>query len=165
MKRNVLPFLLAVFLVSCETGLTPPPDFEAGFGGTLTFASWPPRDSVKNLWLFASQIYPLDSVKIFEGLFSSPPKIFLYPSFVESLPYDVDSVQYRFAPLRAGRYRYIGVIQQFNDVLTIRSFRVVGVYKNPADTTLPGELQFREFEFIEPINLRVDFANPPPQPF
>lgn len=165
MNRNLLFLVLLVASASCEDGLQPPPNVEAGFGGTISFSSWPPRDSVVNLWLFASQLYPLDSVKVFQGLFSSPPSIFLYPAFDRSLPYNVDSVEYRFAPLPAGRYRYIGVIQQFNLVLSIRSFRVVGVYRNPSDTTQPGEVQFRDFEFVPGIHLRVNFRQPPPQPF
>lgn len=165
MNRNLLLIGLLAALASCEDGLKPPPNVEAGFGGIITFSFWPPRDSVKNLWLFASQLYPLDSVKIIQGLFSSPPSIFLYPAFDRSLPYSVDSVEYKFAPLPAGRYRYIGVIQQFNDVLSVRSFRVVGVYQNPSDTTQPGEVEFREFEFVPGINLHVNFRQPPPQPF
>lgn len=156
-------FLVCLFL-SCDGGLTPPPEFDPGFGGTITFESWPPRDSLVNVWLFASQIYPLDSNKVFEGLFSTR-KIFLYPGLTQSLPFYVDSVVYLFAPLETGRYRYIGIIQQFNSLLSIRSFRVVGFYKNPADTLLPGEVEVRDFSYIGGINIRANFRNPPPQPF
>ncbi len=157
-------FLVCLFL-SCDGGLTPPPEFDPGFGGTITFESWPStRDSLVNVWLFASQIYPLDSIKIFEGLFTTR-KIFLYPGLTRSLPFNVDSVTYSFAPLEPGRYLYIGIIQQFNSDINIRSFRVVGFYKNPADTLLPGEVEVRDFTFITGIHLHAHFRNPPPQPF
>ncbi len=160
-----LHFLFLVcLLLSCDGGLTPPPAFDPGFGGTITFESWPPSDSLVNVWLFASQIYPLDSIKIFEGLFTTR-KIFLYPGLTQSLPRYVDSVAYSFAPLEVGYYRYIGIIQQFNMQLSIRSFRVVGVYKNPADTLLPGEVDVRDFSFMSGINIKANFRNLPPQPF
>lgn len=156
--------LVVVLLVSCDGGLAPPPPFDPGFGGTIYFRNWPPSDSLVNVWLFASQIYPLDSNKVFEGLFSTR-KIFLYPDFNKSLPFYVDSVRYSFRPLEPGIYRYIGIIQQFNPTISIRSFRVVGVYRNPNDTLQPGVIEVRDFSFVDNIHIRVDFRNPPPQPF
>ena len=104
-----------MMLVSCDDGLAPPAPVELGFSGTVYFApgSWP-TDSLVSLWIFASQIYPLDSAKVYSGLFASPNTIFLYPSITSTLPlFEVDSLQYSFS-LDPGTYKYIGVIQQTN---------------------------------------------------
>ena len=157
-------------LTACDSGLAPPPPIELGFSGTVYFApgSWPPTDSLINLWIFASQTYPLDSAQAFSGLFQSPQKIFLYPSFSQSLSLtEADSILYSF-PLRSGSYKYIGVIQQFSPDLIglgIRVFRVVGFYKDPIDTLQPGSVIVNDSAQVTGINISVDFHNPPPQPF
>jgi hypothetical protein len=158
--------LLALTLLSCDGGLTPPPDVEPGFGGKIVFepGTWPPTDSLINLWLVASQIYPLDSVKIFSGIFSNPPAIFLYPDFSTSLPLYVDSVTYAFY-LPPATYRYIAILQQFGSEINIRSFRVVGVYGLNGSSADPQSVTLHEFQFIPNINLKVDFHKLPPQPF
>ena len=82
--KILLTLVIAASLVSCDHGLEPPQRVEPGFGGTITFVkdSWPPQDSLVNLWVFASQIYPLDSSSVFTGLFANPPSIYLYPSLL-----------------------------------------------------------------------------------
>lgn len=165
MKYLVAIFLALIFL-SCEGGLEPPPLVEPGFGGTITFVrdSWPPRDSLVNLWIVASQIYPLDSVKIFAGIFSDPPTIFVYPSFGESLPLFVVSASYDFF-LPPAVYRYVAVLQQTHSDINIRNFRVVGVYASPSNPAEPGQVTVRDFAFVPNINIHVDFHKLPPQPF
>lgn len=164
--KKVLLSLITVFMLSCDGGLAPPPDVEPGFGGTIRFErdTWPSRDSLKNLWLFASQVYPLDSNKVFEGIFGNPPTIYLYPSIDRNLALFADSVSYSFF-LPPSTYRYIGVIQRFNDDLNIRSFRMVGLYgtqNNPPD---PIAVIVHDFEFVNNISFTVNFHKPPPQPF
>jgi hypothetical protein len=156
-------------LVSCDGGLAPPPPVELGFSGTVYFTpgSWP-TDSLINLWIFASQIYPLDSATAFAGLFSNPPTIFVYPSMSGSLlPFFADSIPYSF-PLHSGTYKYIGVIQQVSSDLInhgIRVFRVVGFYKDPSNLLQPGSVIVNDNYQVKGINIDVDFRNPPPQPF
>jgi hypothetical protein len=166
--RYLVLIILCLLLTACDGGLAPPPPMELGFSGTVYFTpgSWPPLDSLVSLKIFASQIDQLDSAKVFSGLFSNPPTIFLYPSISESLqPFNVDSIAYSF-PLRSGTYKYVGVIQQTNSVLTsIRVFRVVGFYKDPTNLSLPGTVEVNESAQVKGINIDVDFRNPPPQPF
>jgi hypothetical protein len=164
--RFLVLMILCLLLTACDGGLAPPPPIELGFSGTVYFTpgSWP-TDSLINLWIFASQIYPLDSAKVYSGLFASPATIFAYPSLTSSLPFKVDSFQYSF-PLHPGTYKYIGVIQQTNSVLTsIRVFRVVGFYKDPTNLSQPGTVEVNESAQVKGINIDVDFRNPPPQPF
>lgn len=169
LKMKRLPFAaIALLLLSCDHGLAPlpPSTFEPGFGGTVYFekGTWPSRDSLVGLWIFASQEYPLDSVKVLQGLLSSPPKIFLYPSFTENLPFSVDSVSYAFL-LPPATYYYVGVIQQFAPELSTRSLRVVGMYGKSDVPPSPIPVIVTETNFVRGIDLRVNFRKPPPQPF
>ena len=167
--KHFIIIIFCLLSLSCDAGLAPPPPVELGFSGTVYFSpgSWP-KDSLNSLWIFASQIYPLDSAKVYSGLFSVPNTIFLYPSFTQSLPLsEVDSIPYSF-PLNAGTYKYIGVIQQVSpDLITlgIRVFRVVGFYKDSTNRSQPGTVIVQDNYQVKGININVDFRNSPPQPF
>ena len=130
---------------------------------TVTGA-WPPQDSVDAVWLFASQIYPLDSSLVFAGIFQG--KIHVYPSLVESLPIGFDTLSYSFR-LPPETYFYIGVLQRFvpGADLNIDNYRVVGVYSDPASPNQPLSVRVRDFEVAAGINILINFTNPPPQPF
>lgn len=166
--RFLVLMILCLLLTACDGGLAPPPPIELGFSGTVYFTpgSWP-TDSLINLWIFASQIYPLDSAKVYSGLFASPATIFAYPSLSGSLPFYIDSLSYSF-PLHSGTYKYVGVIQQTSFDLAghgIRVLRVVGFYKDPTNLSQPGTVEVNESAQVKGININVDFRNPPPQPF
>ena len=162
--------IIAVFFLSCDHGLAPPSavevNVEPGFGGTLYFekGTWPSPDSLFDLWVFASQVYPLDSTLVFQGLFSDPPTIYLYPAINKDLPFFVDSVSYSFK-LPAAKYKYVGVIQRFAADFTVRTLRVVGLYGTNATPPVPIEVTVREGEFTSGITFRINFRKPPPQPF
>jgi hypothetical protein len=171
MRKGIL-VLLAIVWMSCDGGLSPTPPPKPGISGVITFAkgTWPGTpslpDSLSNLWIFASQVYPLDSSLVVSGLFlSSPPTIYLYPSAIDNLPFYVDSVQYFFS-LPVGTYKYIGVIQHIApDFSSIRNLRVVGMAKDLADTAQPRQAKVIDGSITPGINIKVDFHNPPPQPF
>jgi hypothetical protein len=169
--KYVVLIILCLLLAACDSGLAPSPPItiEYGFSGTVYFTpgSWPASDSLVSLLIFASQVYPLDSAKVYSGLFASPATIFAYPSLGGSLPFYVDSLSYSF-PLQSGTYKYIGVIQQTNsDLLSrgIKVFRVVGFYKNPINLSQPGIVDVNDTVQVKGINIDVDFRNPPLQPF
>jgi len=165
MKKRVF-LALAVLFLSCDHGLAPLPPVEPGFGGTVYFAeeSWPPADSLVNLWIFASQIFPLDSDKVFQGLFSDPPKIYLYPAFDKNLPFFGDSVSYSFS-LPPATYFYVGVLQRTSNTIDIKSLKVVGMYGTSTTPPLPIPVVVSEANFVSGIDIRVNFRKPPPQPF
>ena len=170
MKKGVL-VLCAILCMSCNGGLSPTPPPTPGISGMVYFAegTWPGTptspDSLSNLWIFASQVYPLDSTLVLNGLFSSPPTIFLYPSIAANLPFYQDSIQY-FFPLPVGTYKYIGVIQHTSpDYSSIRTLRVVGVARNEANPSLPLTVQVLDGAVTSGVRIDVDFHNPPPQPF
>jgi hypothetical protein len=170
MKKTLL-IVCAMAALSCDGGLSPTPPPKPGISGTVYFAkgTWPGTpsspDSLSNLWIFASQEYPLDSALVLSGLFSSPPTVFLYPSLAANLPFYVDSVQYDFE-LPVGLYRYIGVIQHISpDYTSIRSLRVVGFFVDSADSSNPLQASVRDGIVTSGVNITVNFHNLPPQPF
>jgi hypothetical protein len=157
--------IICSLLIACDGGLAPPPPIELGFSGTVYFTGQWPSDSLISLWIFASQIYPLDSVKVYSGLFFTPHTIFLYPSMSQSLRFNVDSLHYSF-PLPSATYKYIGIIRQTSAISNgIRAFRIVGFYKDSTDISNPGVVEVNERDQVQGINIEVDFQNPPPQPF
>ncbi len=165
-----LAVLFVFVMIGCDGGLSPTPPPKPGISGTVYFAkgTWPGTpaspDSLTNLWIFASQIYPLDSNIVFNGLFSDPPSIFVYPSLVANLPLYVDSVNYFFSvPL--GDYKYIGVIQHVAASFSVRSMRVIGFARNPADTAQPLQVRVSAGSVAGGVNIFADFHDPPPQPF
>lgn len=169
MKR-LLPYFTLLLFLSCDHGLELPPLVEPGFGGTIHFvqATWPPAtsDSLQSLWLFASQIYPLDSSNVVAGLTSDPPRIYVYPSLTGNLPFFVDSVLYAIH-VPPGLYRYIGVIQRYRpgSLTDTKNYRIVGVFEDPATPGQARSLTVREYEFSSGVDVYVDFYHLPPQPF
>jgi hypothetical protein len=164
-------FLISwIFLSGCEGGLSPTPPAEPGLSGTVYFVenTWPGTpgspDSLVNLWIFASQDYPLDSNSVLAGILYSPPRIFVYPALDQNLPFYVDSVQY-FFPLKTAFYKYIGIIQHTQPDFNIRSFRVVGFAKSESDSTQPMQVEIREGQIAFGVNIYVNFHKLPPQPF
>jgi hypothetical protein len=164
--RKFLLLALASILLSCDHGLAPPPPVEPGFGGVVYFekGTWPPIDSLVNLWVFASQVFPLDSEKVFVGLFSNPPTVYLYPAFDKNLPFFVDSVSYSF-PLPPATYQYVGVIQRVMSEINIRGMKVVGMYGTNDVPSIPIPVIVNESDFTGGVNIRVNFHKPPTQPF
>lgn len=162
---KLLSFICVSLLVlSCDGGLSLPPDVEPGIAGTMTVSGpWPPEDSVKTLWLFASQIFPIDSSKVVTGILDG--RIVVYPSFTGSLPYNFNSQPFQMA-LPPSRYLYIGVLQRHGDTpFDPGSYRVVGVLWDEGNPTEPRVLSVRDFEVTSGLNLQIDFYNLPPQPF
>lgn len=169
-KSLILP-VLVIFSWSCNEGLSPAPPVRPGFSGTVLFATgtWPGNqnspDSLANLWVFASQDYPLDSALVFNGLFSNPPRVYLYPSFIANLPFYVDSCSFTFE-LPPGVYKYVGVIQHITpDYTSIRTMRVVGFASDSTAPSQPMSVTVIDGQITSGIIIKVDFHNPPPQPF
>lgn len=159
---SVIVFVFAGF--GCEGGLTLPPRIQPGISGTLTVnGAWPPQDSVQTLWIFASQIFPIDSAKVVSGILEN--KILLYPAIDKSLPYNFSTLSYNF-PLPPATYYYFGVLQRFGpNLVDPKSYKVVGVYSDSLNPLLPATLEVRELEVLPGVNLTIDFYNLPPQPF
>lgn len=161
-RKLVFAITLCVALMACDEGLAP--DVDPGISGTLTVVGpWPPQDSVKTLWIFASQIYPIDSSKVVAGIVQS--RILVYPSLEKSLPYNVNVQSFRF-DLPPSTYFYIGVLQRFGDSLfDPKSYRVVGVLTDPGNPQEPRVVTISDDKVVANLSITVDFYNLPPQPF
>ncbi len=169
MRQTILLIIASVLVtvISCNEGLTPPPEVKPGIAGVVTYVSgspWPSADSLQGLWLFASLEYPIDSNRVITGVLIEPRFIFLYPSLGESLPYFVDSTQF-FFELPVGQYRYVGVIQQHRPDLVVSSFRIVGMLEDTTSSGSPMTVDVRRGAVVSGLRLRVDFQAPPAQPF
>ena len=163
MKKFLAFTIILPFVLSCDEGLTLPPDVEPGIEGMLTVSGpWAHPDSIDAIWLFASQIYPLDSALVISGIFQG--KIEIFPSLAGSLPIGFDTLSFSFE-LTPATYPYIGVMQWINsNSLDLENFRVVGVYSDPISGQ-PLSVQVGDYEIRRGINISVDFYNLPPQPF
>lgn len=163
MKR-ISSIILLISLVSCDPGLTLPEGSKPGISGTITFQGpWPPADSLHDLRIIASPIFPIDTAKTNLMFLVLQGVIQVYPALAESgLPFNVTSITYEF-PLPRGEYKYVAVFQQFSSSLV--AWRPVGVYTagktgfNPVSITIDGS------EMIRDISINVDFRNLPPLPF
>lgn len=162
---------LLLLIVGCDGGLSPAPPFRPGFGGTIYFAqgTWPSQDSVKGLWVFASEVYPIkaDSVLV---LYVAG-KIQTYPALNSSLPFYIDSVAYDFGFENSEKlpitFAYIGVLHWVQgEVFPIDTtkYHIVGDY-HEINSIAPKKITVKEFQYTPGINIYVDFYNLPPQLF
>ena len=164
-KRAFVWIVLIFMILSCDKGLEPP-TVRTGFGGTVTFqqGTWPSvPDSITSLLVVASQVFPLDSASVYNGLLANPPYVFLetlLEGTAAAVPHDSVNYEVTVPPTT---YYYIGVIQRIGQSLSISNLRVVGLYVDSLSQR--KVLTVGEEEFIQGVNMHADFYNPPPQPF
>lgn len=161
-----LLFLAGLLLVAgCDEGIQPPSESDtgpqqSGFAGTITYRNWPAPDSLFDLRLIAFKTFPPASIltEVLSG------QAIIYPALGDtSLPFNVDTTRY-FVPAPAGEYRYIVVAQQFGPNL-LTDWRAVGQYDLDADLTVPSPIQVPANRALRNVDILVDFAHRPPQPF
>lgn len=162
--KKVLISLLFVLFLSCDGGLTLPSDIKTGFGGVVTFVGkWPPPDSLKDLRIIASPIYPIDTTKTNLIVLVLDGTIQVHPPLGESsLPLNVSVHNYRFE-LPAGNYKYVAVFQQY--AVSLLAWRPLGVFTGGREGFQPEPIALRESEFLTGIDVTVNFNNLPPLPF
>ncbi|MBM4168322.1 MAG: hypothetical protein FJ215_04105 [Ignavibacteria bacterium] len=162
--KKIFSILPLVFLVACDPGLTLPEETQPGIAGTIVFQGpWPPADSLHDLRVIASPIFPIDTTKtnlmflVLQGI------IQVYPALGESgLPYDVSAIDYEFR-LPRGEYKYVAVFQQYASSLV--AWRPVGVYTAGKAGFTPVAIRIDGNEMLRGISINVDFRNLPPLPF
>ena len=164
----ILVFLIFLFAVRCEHGLSPPnkkntnPNNLTGISGVIiykNYQNWPSPDSLFDLRLVAFPHFPPQNpyYEIFTKIAKVYPPIdtsahlqfnVLYEEYVMELPPDT--------------FEYILVAQQYEDSLT--SWLSVGQYDTYSDS-LPTPVIVIQDSLLENININVDFKNLPIQPF
>lgn len=161
MQKHFFIALFAAFLLAgCDEGLAPDPiDTQTpGLGGTLTVTSaWPPADSVRDLRIVAFRNYP--PVDILTEVLGGTAL------FSEQLSFGASPQSWRIVlDGLKGRFAYIVAAQQFGGNL-FQDWRVVGVYTASGDVNNPTPVDLGSGRYVGDIEIKVDFANLPPQPF
>ena len=162
-----LSVLFLIFLtISCDHGIEPEPLGTSGFSGTVTFVNeWP--DSVKRSFLVVFK-NPLisDTDFVVTNLRFLSREIPLGVQTHDYSSLDSAYIPQTPGPFPSGSYSYVAVVQQSTEFLSLnrKDWFVSGVYYAFGDTTKPGTMVIPDSTFVENINIRVDFNNPPPQP-
>lgn len=168
-QSAVLFFILLTF--ACDDhGIEPKPETPAdkisGFSGKVSFISeWP--DSIKRAFVvvFQNPLLTPGDFTVFNLKFLSR-EIPLSSSAYEFSSLDSAFIPSVPGPFPPGTYAYIAVAQQSTDELSLarKDWFVSGVYYANNDTTVPGTMVIPDSAFVDNINIKVDFNNPPPQP-
>jgi hypothetical protein len=171
LKYQAVFLILILFAIACDdNGIEPKPEIPAdkvsGFHGKVTFVGvWP--DSIKRVFVvvFQNPLLTPEDFTIFNLKYLSRE----IP--LGSLAYEFSSLDSAFipsvpGPFPPGTYAYIAVTQQSTDELSLarKDWFVSGIYYANNDTTSPGIMVIPDSTFVENINIKVDFNNPPPQP-
>lgn len=145
-----------IFLLSCDGGLKPPEEKGKSFlevtinyiGGV---SEWPDKDSVVAVRLVAFKTYPSGDIIAEIEAFSDT-----LPRFVESWFVRLEIAS---PPVEL---KYIALAMQYDSMFT--SQKAIGVYTTTGDQTKPTAISVKLGKSY-PIEINVDFNNPPPQPF
>ena len=162
LNKNIKYLIFAALLaVSCDKGITPEPEnIQPGFSGKVVFlGAWDESVERTHLILFKEDL--TDSTKFNIGNLA-------YIS--EEIPFGID--EYEFSSLEnsviqniiPGEYEYFAVIQSPEENISFRrsDWIVAGLYSD--DGKVPKTIFISENNFLEDIQIRVNFENPPPQP-
>jgi hypothetical protein len=153
----LLPYL------SCDHGLEPSENNQSqksGISGTISYFNWPPADSLYDLRLVVFEKYPPEDIlsEVTEE------RAHVYPGFgKEHLPYYVDTTTY-VMELDPGYYEYVAIAQQYGSNL-LTDWLAAGKYDTLFSDEVPTPIMVISGEFLEDINIHVDFDDLPPQPF
>ncbi len=153
-----------VFLSGCNGGLSPvqsSSNVQPGFGGTVRFVSpWPPADSVQDFRVVAFFNYPPSN--IIAEVSSGQAKV--YPAIGSSGPAKfVDSLSYAFYLDSSATFHYVAVALQYGPNV-LQDWKVVGAYGYSHGVGRPDSVVVKAGEFVNGINIDVDFKNTPPNP-
>ncbi len=162
--KYLFPRIITVFLLlsGCdEQGLNPDTVTDPGFGGTITYVTKVPRDSLKEVRIVAVPYFPVDTS--FGQILAKLGDII---KVSEGLNTDVDSgstVEYEmFTSPRT--FFYVAVVQRYGENY-FADWRVISVYGYSQANPVPKIVAVTDGKFTYPINFTVDFDNLPPQPF
>ena len=162
-QTGKLIIFLSLFVAACNHGIAPTgtpsePALPGAISGFIYYKNWPPAEEIKNLKLIVFLEFPPDNIIL---QVQSGRAVIHPPELSESLPQFVDSTSYELQ-LDAGRYEYVVVAQQYGGYF---DWRAVGHYDiTPADS-FPSPVSVISDSILSGIDIYVDFANLPIQPF
>lgn len=154
-------YLLLLLIAGCDEGLRPQVVVTNGqMSGLITFVHWDSAGTVEDIRIVAFRVFPPANVveEVLQG------RAVVYPplgagALVET---GADSIRY-VVTLPPGTYPYVVVAQQFGpEVLT--DWRAVGQFDLDTNLVEPSPVVIRAGETTPDVDIRVDFATPPPPP-
>lgn len=169
MIRLISIILLTILVFGCDKGLSPPvPEkIDQGIAGVIYYKGNFP-DSLKEHRLIAAKMYrKYRSInEILNLILTGSDSIQIFPPIASpSLPlYKIDSLSYRFS-LPPAIYKYIAIVQTTGALMDSTKWKIVGVYTEQVDTFQPGTVEVKLGQYVEEVNINVDYNNLPPQPF
>lgn len=162
MKEKFFIFVVCIVsFLNCDKGLSPydkPPE-KSEISGTVYFKNWPPPDSLFDIRVVIFREYPPQNIV---GEILSGNAIF-FPSQNDTIPFYIDSLFYEMK-LEPGIYEYLVVAHQFGTNF-YKDWQVVGQYDITPQDSLPTSIHLDEGQLLTDLNIWVDFASLPPQPF
>ena len=164
-KHNYLFLVLLINLMQqgCEEqGLNPNNVSEPGFGGTISYISKIPVDSLQDLRIVAVPYFPVDTT-FEEVLAKIIDRVIAYSENITSTADSGKSVEYKLY-VKPQTYSYVAIVQQYGSN-ELHDWRVVSVYGYSPSILNPKSVVVRDGDFTKGINFTVDFYNLPPQPF
>jgi hypothetical protein len=165
--KYVFPLLFFILILNgCEGGIEPQlENTEAGFGGKITFSGiWPDSVTRTHLVVFEEPLLSVADFSIGNIRFVSNEIPFGVTEYTYSSKDSAVLPETGFT--KPGSYAYVAIAQQSTQSVSLNrpDWFVVGLYYNEGDSTKPGTLVIPENTFLNNINIKCDFNNPPPQP-
>ncbi|MCL5268309.1 MAG: hypothetical protein M1469_09435 [Bacteroidetes bacterium] len=160
MQKSLVLLVLSFSLSACTHGLEPI-SVQPGFSGTVRFiSSWPPPDSIYDIRVVAFYHYPPQN--IIGDVLSGNARV--YPSIGTSAPtFFVDTLSYNFTLDSAAVFQYVVVAMQYGPNL-LSDWKVVGAYGFSHGVGSPKAVVVKSNNFVNGIDIDVDFKNTPPTP-
>lgn len=159
----LLLMLLASAIPSCDEGLSPIVSStpRGTLRGLITFQNWHLVDTMYDMRLAAFREFPPPNLinQVLQG------KAEIIPPIGDSalISSRVDSVRFT-ATVSAGTYPYLAVALQYGPNV-YGDWRAVGQYDLDTNLAVPSPITIVPNEELSGIDIHVDFAKPPPQPF
>ncbi|MAT39847.1 MAG: hypothetical protein CL946_09615 [Ectothiorhodospiraceae bacterium] len=150
---------LCLFISCDDHGISPKAGKELpGFGGTLLVTSeWSPADSLFDLRVVAFRNYPPGDLvqELLDG----------NAVFSDTLQFNVETQSYTIEDAElAGTFEYVAVAQQYGSNL-FTDWRAVGVFTESGDPAEPSPVSLGSGQYIQGVDITIDFYDLPPQPF
>ncbi len=167
--RKFTHFWLSIAILNgCEKGLEPTETQDGGgykqpygISGNIYFKNFISRDSVKGLFVAASQESLLSKSQIPSLIFSGKIE---YIDVTTSYGQDTIPYSLLFKTIPPGKIPYIAVVHQFGVTIAPENLQIIGLYYNDDDTTHPGFVIVPKDSIVSRIDISVDFNKLPPQP-
>lgn len=161
-----LAYAFPVFVLlfaGCDGGLEPKGTSATTgtFTGLITFQNWQVADSVYDMRLIAFRVFPPANIveEVLQGRAVVHPPL----GGQQLASRGEDSLRYELT-VAPGTFPYVVIAQQFGPNI-LADWRPVGQYDLDTNYAEPSPVHVVAGGVTSGIDIRVDFAHPPPPPF